>query len=155
MPYHIWSIATCCVLRNECLYLKHERRVCCSQLFVLVDFPLGIVMSVSVGTLIEMCEVSAIVYINAGDLCFTIIGLSLSAGDYTGFKWGGRLYTKPYWGALIYTNTFRWGIITDYHPADVTFSGTVLGWWWRPCTLANKRLKGGTPNVRGWSKDRV
>lgn len=44
-------------------------------------------MPVSVGTLIEMCEVNTIVYINAGDLCSTIIGLSPSARDYTGFKW--------------------------------------------------------------------
>lgn len=40
-------------------------------------------MSLSVGTLIEMCEVNTIVYINAGDLCATIIGLSPSSRDYT------------------------------------------------------------------------
>ena len=44
-------------------------------------------MPVSVDTLIEMCEVKTIVYINARDLCSTIIGLSPSSGDYTGFKW--------------------------------------------------------------------
>lgn len=86
-PYHIWSIATCCVLKNERLYLKHERRVCFPPLFILVDFPWGIVMPVSVDTLIEMCEVKTIVYINARDLCSTIIGLSPSPRDYTGFKW--------------------------------------------------------------------
>lgn len=76
VPYHIWSIATCYVLKNEGLYLKHERRVCFSPLFILVDFPRGIIMPVSVDTLIEMCEVKTIVYINACDLCSTIIGLS-------------------------------------------------------------------------------
>lgn len=86
MPYHIWSIATCCALKNEWLYLKHERRVCYPPLFILVDFPWGIVMLVSVGTLIEMCEVNTIVYINAGDLRSTIIGLSPSSGDYTGLE---------------------------------------------------------------------
>ena len=86
-PYHIWSIATCCVLKNERLYLKHERQVCFPPLFILVDFPWGIVMPVSVDTLIEMCEVKTIVYINARDLCSTIIGLSPSPRDYTGFKW--------------------------------------------------------------------
>lgn len=43
-------------------------------------------MLVSVGTLIEMCEVNTIVYINAGDLRSTIIGLSPSSGDYTGLE---------------------------------------------------------------------
>lgn len=87
MPYHIWSIATCCVLKNEWLYLKHERWVCFSSLFILVDFPWGIVMLVSVDTLIEMCEVKTFVYINTRDLCSTIINLSPSSRDYTGFKW--------------------------------------------------------------------
>ena len=41
----------------------------------------------SVDTLIEMCEVKTILYINAGDLGSTIISLSPSSGDYTGFKW--------------------------------------------------------------------
>lgn len=44
-------------------------------------------MPVSVDTLIEMCEVTTIVYINAMDLRSTIIGLSPSSRDYTGFKW--------------------------------------------------------------------
>lgn len=44
-------------------------------------------MPVSVDTLIEMCEVKTIVYINARDLCSTIIGLSPPSRDYTGFKW--------------------------------------------------------------------
>lgn len=44
-------------------------------------------MPVSVDTLIEMCEVKTIVYINAWDLCSTIIGLSPSPRDYTDFKW--------------------------------------------------------------------
>ena len=87
MPYHIWGITTCCVLKNERPHLKHERRLCFSPLFVLVDFPKGIVMPVSVDTLIEMCEVKTIVYINARDLRSTIIGLSPSPRDYTGFKW--------------------------------------------------------------------
>lgn len=42
-------------------------------------------MPVSVDTLMEMCEVKTIVYINPGDLCSAIIGLSPSCRDYTGF----------------------------------------------------------------------
>lgn len=75
--------------------MKHECQVCYSLLFVLVDFPWGIVMPMSVGTLIKMCGVGAIVYISAGDLCSTIIGLSPSSRDYTGFKWGEWLFTMP------------------------------------------------------------
>lgn len=67
--------------------MKHERRVYFSSLFILVDFPVGIVMPVSVDTLIEICEVKTIVYIKIRDLCPTIISLSPSRGDYTGFKW--------------------------------------------------------------------
>lgn len=44
-------------------------------------------MPVSVDTLIEICEVKTIVYIKIRDLCPTIISLSPSRGDYTGFKW--------------------------------------------------------------------
>lgn len=86
MPYHLWSITTCCVLKNERLYLKHKRQVCFSSLFILVRFPWGFAVSVSVDTLIEMCEVKTIVYISSGDLCSSIMSLSLSPWDYTGFK---------------------------------------------------------------------
>lgn len=86
MPHHLWSITTCCVLKNEQLYLKHERQVCFSSLFILVQFPWGMVVSVSVDTLIEMCEVKTIVYISSRDLCSSIISLSVFPQDYTGFK---------------------------------------------------------------------
>lgn len=86
MPHHLWSITTCCVLKNERLYLKHGRQVCFSPLFILVHFPWGIAASVSVDTLIEMCEVKTVVYISSRDLCSSIIRLSLFPRDYTGFK---------------------------------------------------------------------
>lgn len=86
MLHHLWSITTCFVLKNERLYLKHERQICFSFLFILVHFPWGLAMSVSVDALIEMCEVKTIVYISSRDLRSSIISLSLFSWDYTGFK---------------------------------------------------------------------
>lgn len=120
MPYHVWSIATCCVLKNERLYLKHERRVHFCSLFVLVDFPVGwgpgggaTVMPVSVDTLIEICEVKTIVYIKIRDLGIAIMGLSASHEDYTG-RPGSCGITPRHFN--LDKQHLCWVIIPNYHP---------------------------------------